>query len=156
MTWVGPRTSRKARSRAVANKKACPTVEDRNRHPRTVFWPPDVHHGRLAPTQTRLNIFLIIYLTFCFMCFGSFACIHICVRASGGLDLKLQTVVSWHLGPEPGSFGSTANALNHCTISAAPRINIFKIQGNIMNNLCQRFSLVQIKTHRLKVTGRSH
>lgn len=39
--------------------------------------------------------FLIIY--FYFICSGVFACVYVCVKLLGPLDLELQTVVSCHM-----------------------------------------------------------
>ena len=43
-----------------------------------------------------------------------FACMCVCVRVLGSLELELQTVVRCHVGAgnEPGSSGGAASALN--------------------------------------------
>lgn len=46
---------------------------------------------------------------------------HVCVRVSDPLKLELLTVVSCHVGTEPGSSGRAASALTCCAISPVPR-----------------------------------
>lgn len=50
------------------------------------------------------------------------ACTYVCVRVLDPLELGLQTVVSLHVGIEPGSSGKAASVLNYWALSPGPTL----------------------------------
>jgi hypothetical protein len=73
------------------------------------------------------NYFLNVFIYFYFMCIAVLPCMYIYVEVLDALELKLQTVVSCHVGMEiePKSSERAASALNREAASPAPIIIFF-------------------------------
>ena len=69
------------------------------------FW--GSHGGEAWDLFLKLSLKIYFYFTY----IGIFACMYVCVRVLGPLELELQTIVSCRV--ELGSFGRSASALNH-------------------------------------------